>query len=317
MTTSEELKKKGNNAFAKKEFKKAAKIYRDAIKLDPTNPVLFSNRAICFIKLNDWKRAVDDCIQGLSLPKVDKKTKVKLYWRYSTALIEDNEFNEALKQIEEGLKLDPTNQVLKQQKQKVEDHLASKKLKREVSNVDEWESIPVDVVDVLPHDLQEQLQSVDSLQSKKITTNSADSKKHDISKTKEPQFEKKQHISPMTQREVIEESDDDDELEKELAQIGGVILPKKQTASNQDSNINKSTTKAGLDPDEYPEKPTLFFLSTIKRTRDPESYDEYVLGIEPKYYKSLFRSSGLDSEFLKFFFEATLRYLNSPYLQCF
>ncbi|GME79110.1 unnamed protein product [Ambrosiozyma monospora] len=144
-----------------------------------------------------------------------------------------------------------------------------------------------------------------------VTPNNADSKKRDISNTKEPEVEKKQHISPLPKSAVIEERDDHGELEKELAQIGGVILPKKQTASTQDSNISKPIRKSSLDPDKYPEKPTILFLSTIKRNRDPESYDEYVLGIEPKYYKSLFRSSGLDTEFLKFFFEAALRYLNS------
>ncbi|ODV58491.1 Tah1p ASCRUDRAFT_39122, partial [Ascoidea rubescens DSM 1968] len=62
---ADELKKEGNKAFSNKEYKKAAKLYRDAIRTNPQNPVLYSNRAMCFIKLEDWKRVISDCEKGL------------------------------------------------------------------------------------------------------------------------------------------------------------------------------------------------------------------------------------------------------------
>ncbi|ODQ82472.1 hypothetical protein BABINDRAFT_30926, partial [Babjeviella inositovora NRRL Y-12698] len=62
---SDQLKELGRQAFVKQEYKKAAKIYRDAIKIDPTSPVLYSNRAMCFVKMEDWQRALDDCKKGL------------------------------------------------------------------------------------------------------------------------------------------------------------------------------------------------------------------------------------------------------------
>lgn len=82
---SQELKLKGNEAFGKNEFKKAAKYYRDAIKLDSSNPVLYSNRAICFIKLQDFERALRDCELGLELSN-DSKTTQKLEYRKRMAL---------------------------------------------------------------------------------------------------------------------------------------------------------------------------------------------------------------------------------------
>ena len=67
MASAEELKDQGNKAFALKEYKKAAKIYRDAIQIDTYNPILYSNRAQCFLHLQDYDRAYKDCVSGINL----------------------------------------------------------------------------------------------------------------------------------------------------------------------------------------------------------------------------------------------------------
>lgn len=108
MPTADELKAQGNKAFANKEFKKAAKIYRDAIKLDSTNPVLYSNRALCFIKEQDWHRALRDCKDGLCLSP-NLSTKVKLIYRQGIAHKNLNDIPHAIECFNQVVKIDPQN----------------------------------------------------------------------------------------------------------------------------------------------------------------------------------------------------------------
>lgn len=108
MVSAEELKVEGNKAFVNKEFKKAAKIYRDAIGLDERNPVLYCNRAICFIKLNDWNRALKDCSQGLS-NYPDNGTRAKLHYRQGLAYKELGKTELARTSFQDVLAVDNNN----------------------------------------------------------------------------------------------------------------------------------------------------------------------------------------------------------------
>jgi len=46
-----EWKNKGNAEFKQKNFEKAIEHYSEAIKLDPTNQVFYSNRSGCYTSL--------------------------------------------------------------------------------------------------------------------------------------------------------------------------------------------------------------------------------------------------------------------------
>ncbi|OBA21714.1 hypothetical protein METBIDRAFT_26517, partial [Metschnikowia bicuspidata var. bicuspidata NRRL YB-4993] len=65
MPTFDEFKTEGNRAFAAGEYKRAAKIYRDAISQHGNHAVLYSNRAQCFLNLKNWDRAYKDAEAGL------------------------------------------------------------------------------------------------------------------------------------------------------------------------------------------------------------------------------------------------------------
>lgn len=136
MPSPEELKALGNEAFSNKQYKKASKIYRDAISLSPKNPILYSNRALCFLKQEDWQRAFQDCEKGLSLDP-DIKTRVKLLFRKGVACNGLSLLEQSTACFKEVLRLDPKN-ISAENELKKSDLLSSDSIARASSN-----SIPV------------------------------------------------------------------------------------------------------------------------------------------------------------------------------
>lgn len=58
---------RGNDLFKSGKFSDACACYAEGIKLDPSNSVLYCNRAACWFKLGHWERSVDDCNQALHI----------------------------------------------------------------------------------------------------------------------------------------------------------------------------------------------------------------------------------------------------------
>jgi stress-induced-phosphoprotein 1 len=57
------LKQKGNAAFAAKDWDSAIDLFGQAIALDPSNHVLFSNRSAAYAGKKDWDHALKDAEQ--------------------------------------------------------------------------------------------------------------------------------------------------------------------------------------------------------------------------------------------------------------
>lgn len=103
----------GNKAFGAKDFDKAIEHYSEAIKLDASNHVFFSNRSASYGGLGQWDKASADAKECIRLDP----TFVKGYYRLASAQIELKEYESATATIRQGLSVEANNpQLLKQQR---------------------------------------------------------------------------------------------------------------------------------------------------------------------------------------------------------
>ncbi|VFQ98706.1 unnamed protein product [Cuscuta campestris] len=58
---------RGNDLFKSQRYTGACAAYGDGLRLDPSNSVLYCNRAACWYKLGQWDRSVSDCNQALRI----------------------------------------------------------------------------------------------------------------------------------------------------------------------------------------------------------------------------------------------------------
>lgn len=106
----DELKSKGNAALQSQNFTEAVNYYTQAIEIDPTNHVLYSNRSAAYAKTNDFAKSLSDAEKTIEL----KKDWPKGYSRKGAALELLERFDEAIVTYEEGLKVDSSNPLLKE-----------------------------------------------------------------------------------------------------------------------------------------------------------------------------------------------------------
>ncbi|KAI6189640.1 hypothetical protein M3Y97_00030500 [Aphelenchoides bicaudatus] len=102
---AEEEKIKGNEAFKKGDYPTAIKHYTEAVKRNPENHIIYSNRAACFTKLMEFQRAIDDC--DICIKKDPKFLKAHL--RKGGALQAMHEYGRAQKCYEDALAIEPSN----------------------------------------------------------------------------------------------------------------------------------------------------------------------------------------------------------------
>lgn len=57
----------GNELFNSGKFLEASLAYGEGLRHDPSNPVLYCNRAACRYKLGQWEKSIEDCNEALRI----------------------------------------------------------------------------------------------------------------------------------------------------------------------------------------------------------------------------------------------------------
>lgn len=115
MTTqsAEELKNLGNQAFSAGNFAKAIEIFTQAIEIDPSNAILYSNRSACYASLQNAQLALEDAERACELNPEWSKAWV----RKASALQILGRWEEAIKMWGKVAELDPRNDAAKRNMQ--------------------------------------------------------------------------------------------------------------------------------------------------------------------------------------------------------
>ncbi|XP_062203036.1 uncharacterized protein LOC133905292 [Phragmites australis] len=99
------LKDQGNEQFKSGNYLKAAALYTQAIKLDPDNPTLYSNRAAAFLQLVKLSKALSDAETTVKL----KPQWEKGYFRKGCVLEAMERYEEAISAFQIALQHNPQN----------------------------------------------------------------------------------------------------------------------------------------------------------------------------------------------------------------
>ncbi|KAH9682486.1 TPR REGION domain-containing protein [Citrus sinensis] len=125
------LKDKGNEFFKAGNYLKAAALYTQAIKQDPSNPTLFSNRAAAFLHLVKLNKALADAETTISLnPQWEKG-----YFRKGCILEAMEQYDDALSAFQTALQYNPQSAEVSRKIKRVSQLAKDKKRAQEVENI--------------------------------------------------------------------------------------------------------------------------------------------------------------------------------------
>ncbi|GJQ76125.1 putative potential Monad-binding region of RPAP3 [Trypoxylus dichotomus] len=126
-------KEKGNAFVKKQQWDKAIECYKRAIESYAYDPIYYANRALCYLKKEEYKNAESDCTTALQLDK----TYVKAYQRRAAARENLNQITEAHNDLLRVLELEPKNKESKTVLLQIEKKLEGIKKEKPVDIIDE------------------------------------------------------------------------------------------------------------------------------------------------------------------------------------
>ncbi|XP_070542821.1 dynein axonemal assembly factor 4-like [Ptychodera flava] len=119
------LKDKGDKFYRNGNYLAAVNAYNQAIKLNRKLPSLYSNRAACHLQVGNLMKCIEDCSTALELlePPVEANanSRLKAHIRRGTAFCNFELYVEGLQDYEAALKIDPNNEKLKVDADRIRD----------------------------------------------------------------------------------------------------------------------------------------------------------------------------------------------------
>jgi len=103
-------KQKGNESFKKGDWAQAVKFYTEALKRNPQDSKIYSNRAACYTKLTAFDLALKDCDKSIELDP----TFVKAYLRKGNVLKAMGQVQKAMDVYEKAMEIAPDSNEAKQ-----------------------------------------------------------------------------------------------------------------------------------------------------------------------------------------------------------
>ncbi|CAD6262908.1 unnamed protein product [Miscanthus lutarioriparius] len=105
---ADEEREKGNEFFKQQKYPEAVKHYTEALRRNPKDPRVYSNRAACYTKLGALPEGLKDAEKCIELDPTFSKG----YTRKGAIQFFMKEYDKALETYQAGLKHDPKNQEL-------------------------------------------------------------------------------------------------------------------------------------------------------------------------------------------------------------
>lgn len=132
MSQAEKQKNLGNDEFKAGNFAKAIEYYTYATELDPKNPVYFTNRSMCYFKMQEWAKSLRDAEKSISL----NSNWVKGFYRAGMAQIELGQLKEAFANLEKASELEPGTAAYQQAAEDCKTKLYATMTKAEIIKMD-------------------------------------------------------------------------------------------------------------------------------------------------------------------------------------
>lgn len=102
---AEKYKSEGNQKLAEKNFQEAVNLYTEAIALNPSNAIYYSNRSAAYSQMGNNQAAYDDAKESVGLDS----SYAKGYSRLGLAALALKRYDEAIAAYKKAIELDPSN----------------------------------------------------------------------------------------------------------------------------------------------------------------------------------------------------------------
>ncbi|XP_030632826.1 serine/threonine-protein phosphatase 5 [Chanos chanos] len=140
---AEKLKEKANSYFKEKDYENAIKFYTEALELNPSNAIYYSNRSLAYLRTECYGYALADATRALEIDK----NYIKGYYRRATSNMALGKFKAALKDYETVVRVRPNDKDAKMKYQECNKIVKQKAFERAIAS-DELKRSVVDSLDI-------------------------------------------------------------------------------------------------------------------------------------------------------------------------